>query len=145
MSVRYDMYGYFSPQMSCLWRTSCYIDTKDFRIFQNCVYICETKLLKCAALLSFILNYNRYFVITLVKGKEHVLDLKISMPKHWRHWRFYLLCYLFFNIIIIKKPHLCVHSSFLLLSENYFRAAYEGIFFLKSKEMNNQMLIVSSD
>lgn len=61
VSVRYDIYGYFSTEMSCIWRTFCYTYTKDFWIFRNWLYICGSKLLKYVALLSFTLGYKRYF------------------------------------------------------------------------------------
>lgn len=50
-------------------------------IFQNSIYSCGYKSLKYPALLSFIFGYSRYFVILVVKGKEHIMHLNISFPK----------------------------------------------------------------
>lgn len=76
VSVGYDMYGYFSTEMSWIWITFCYTYTKDLWIFQSCICLCGSSSLKNITLLSFVFSYNRYF-ITLVKGKDHTVSLKI--------------------------------------------------------------------
>lgn len=81
VSMRDYMHGYFSTEMSHIWSTLfCYTY---FCIFQNCIYSCGSKSLIYSALLSFILSYNRYFVIPVVKGKEHIMHLNISILKQW--------------------------------------------------------------
>lgn len=78
-SIRDHMHDYFSTEVSHIWST--FFCSTYFCIFQNCIYSCGSKPLKCSALLFFIFGCNRYFVILLVKGKEHILHLNISIPK----------------------------------------------------------------
>lgn len=58
VSMRNDMHGYFSKEVSHIWGTFfCYIY---FCIFQNCIYSCGSKYLKYSALLSFIFGCNKW-------------------------------------------------------------------------------------